>query len=64
MKTIKQFETAERLVKLIQTENGYTVLVFAENGKTADKTYTREFWAKRKYTEYKNAPLSAVMGGI
>lgn len=64
MKTIKRFETNERLVILGYYEydkaHPYTVSILTHDNRSTGKTYKSRYYAERKFGEYKDYPLEAL----
>ena len=62
MKEIKRYENSERLVKLIynESDNTYSVTIFAEGGKNKSEIYKSQCWAERKFLDYKRNPLGSL----
>ena len=64
MKTLKQYEDSERLVKLVEWDGGtFSATIITKDKKsTGSNVYTRRNWAERKFMEYKNHPLKTIKG--
>lgn len=62
MKTIKRFESEERLVLLsfFEFDNTYTVSILTRDDKSNSRTYKTKVCAERKFSEYQNYPLEAL----
>ena len=62
MKEIKRFENSERLVRLTynESDNTYTVSIFAEGGKSKSEIYKSLFWAEKRFLDYKSNPLESL----
>lgn len=64
MKTLQQYEDEERLVKLIAWDDGtfcVTIILSDSSRVIRSSSYVRLAWAFRKFIEYRDFPLKALI---